>query len=111
MPDKTLGETLKSARQLGGYTLRQIEEATGISNAYLSQLENDKIKMPSANVLYKLSKMYSIELETLLGAAGIIRDAGPKVNHLLSPLKGFSLTAKEEQELINYLEFLRFKNR
>lgn len=51
----SLGETLKSARELIPLTLRQVEEAVGMSNAYLSQLENEKIKKPSANVLYKLS--------------------------------------------------------
>lgn len=70
---KTLGATLKDARLLASFTLRQVEEAAGISNAYLSQLENDKIKRPSANVLYKLASIYKIELNTLLSAAGIIK--------------------------------------
>jgi len=48
---KSLGKTLKVSRELIPLALRQVEEATGISNAYLSQLENDKIKKPSANVL------------------------------------------------------------
>ena len=51
---KTLGQVLKESREKSNKTMRDVEEATGISNAYLSQLENDKIKKPSANVLYKL---------------------------------------------------------
>lgn len=109
MEPKTLGQTLRAARDLGPYTLRQVEEATGISNAYLSQLENDKIKKPSANVLYKLAKMYAMELEVLLGAAGIIKDATDKIHHLLVPFKPMDLTKDEEQELLRYLEFLRHK--
>ena len=69
---KSLGSTLKELREIHRFTLRQVEEATGISNAYLSQLENDKIAKPSANVLYKLSNIYNVELDTLLAAAGII---------------------------------------
>ncbi len=52
---KSLGEKLRDARETQALTLRQVEEITGISNAYLSQLENNKIKKPSANILYKLS--------------------------------------------------------
>ena len=66
---KSLGKTLKDSREIIPLTLRQVEEATEISNAYLSQLENDKIKKPSANVLYKLASIYGIELDTLLQAS------------------------------------------
>ena len=47
----TLGITIKEARKRNGFTLKQVEDALGISNAYLSQLENEKIKSPSANIL------------------------------------------------------------
>lgn len=75
MSMKSLGLTLRESRDLIPMTLRQVEDATGISNAYLSQLENDKIKKPSASVLYKLASLYKIELNTLLRAAGIIEKA------------------------------------
>jgi transcriptional regulator with XRE-family HTH domain len=65
---------LKDLRDRSGLTLRQVEEATGISNAYLSQLENGKIKHPSAQSLYTLSKLYSTNIEDLLIAAGMIKD-------------------------------------
>ena len=80
--------------------------ATGISNAYLSQLENDKIKKPSANVLYKLSSIYNVDLNDLLAAAGIIQETESAKSRLLnSPaLSAEKLTLKEEQELLNYLK-------
>ena len=108
--NKTLGATLKQARELAGYTLRQIEEATGISNAYLSQLENEKIKRPSANVLYKLAKIYRMELDMLLSAGGIIDGEG-KINAILAPLPTIDLTKEEERQLLEYLEFLRWKDK
>lgn len=111
MSESTFGEVLKQARSLAGLTLRQVEESTGVSNAYLSQLENGKIKKPSANVLYKLAQMYAIQLEVLLGAAGIIPGAGPKVNTLPPPIPGRNLSEAEEQQLLEYLEFLRWKGR
>ena len=108
---KSLGKTLKEARELIPLTLRQVEEATGISNAYLSQLENDKIKKPSANVLYKLASIYNIELNNLLAASGIIEKHTPQKSKLLNTiaLSAETLTNTEEEELLKYLKFLRSK--
>lgn len=108
---KTLGQTLQESRKLSGLTLRQVEEAIDISNAYLSQLENDKIKKPSADVLYKLSSLYRIDLEILLYASGIIKDkpSGKGVVGGRLASKGIQLTAKEEEQLLQYLKFLRSK--
>lgn len=49
------GTWVYETRNRLGYTLRQIEDATGISNAYLSQLENGKIKKPSHDTVVKLT--------------------------------------------------------
>jgi len=48
----------KKIREEKGFTLRQVEEMTGINNAYLSQLENRKIKKPSYEVVYILHNLY-----------------------------------------------------
>lgn len=104
---KTLGETLKEARGLIRLTLRQVEEAICVSNAYLSQLENDKIKHPSANVLYKLASIYKIDLDVLLIASGIIKE---DQNIRKLKIKGaYVLTPEEERQLLEYLKFLRAK--
>lgn len=66
-------EILKNLRERAGLTLRQVEEATSISNAYLSQLENGKIKRPSAHSLYVLAKLYSVDVETLLIESGLVK--------------------------------------
>jgi transcriptional regulator with XRE-family HTH domain len=109
---KSLGRTLKDARELIPLTLRQVEEAIGISNAYLSQLENDKIKKPSANVLYKLANLYKIELNSLLAAAGIIQESTDSKNKLINSaaLSAENLKPEEEEQLLKYLKFLRSEN-
>lgn len=48
----------KKARIQKKLTLRQVEEITGISNTYLSQLENGKIKKPSHDTVQKLNAVY-----------------------------------------------------
>lgn len=112
--NKTLGDELRSCRESKKFTLREIEEMTGISNAYLSQLENNKIKKPSANILYKLANIYEVDFDFLLEAAGVIerkeREKGPR------SLSGFALysddlTSEEEDELVKYLKYLRFSEK
>ena len=102
---------LKEARELVPLTLREVEEASGISNAYLSQLETGKIKKPSASVLYKLATLYNVPLDSLLGSAGIIERYTPEQSRLLQKisLSAGKLTTEEEEELLNYLKYLRSK--
>lgn len=49
----------KTLRKDSGLTLREVEEKTGISTAYLSQLETGKIDNPSYKVTRTLWKLYS----------------------------------------------------
>jgi HTH-type transcriptional regulator, competence development regulator len=103
---RTLGQTLKDGRELMGFTLRQVEDATGISNPYLSMLENDKIKKPSAHVLCGLAKFYRIKLEALLLAAGIINAEEMESLAEISGPFG-KLTPAEERQMVSYLKFIR----
>lgn len=106
---KSLGEVLRDGRKLIPLTLRQVEEAIGVSNAYLSQLENHKIKKPSANVLYKLSTLYKIDMDVLLYACGLITDKPTAQSKLIARLG--DLTTDEETRLLDYLKYLRYKKR
>lgn len=54
-----LGNFLKILRKEHGYTLREVEAKTGISNTYISNLENGKKTTPSMETLFKLSKIYN----------------------------------------------------
>lgn len=53
------GEWFHKLRKEKGYTLRQTEDATGISNSYLSQFETGKIKKPSHHVIKTLLDWYN----------------------------------------------------
>lgn len=69
----TLSEHIKCRRLILGLTLRDVEKQTGISNAYLSQLENGRIKKPSYKTVQTLYNYFGImdeenmnELTTLI---------------------------------------------
>src|ERR1700678_3140801 len=70
----TLGQYIESIRKDRRMTLRQVEEATNkeVSNAYLSQIEQDKIQKPSPNVLHALSDIYAIDYGKLMEMAGYV---------------------------------------
>ncbi len=112
----TLGGYLASIRNDRKMTLRDVEEATekGVSNAYLSQIENDKIKKPSPNVLHTLSELYSISFEGLMGMAGHVTSSGvtnDETRHgRAATFAEHNLTSEEEKELIEYLQFIRRNN-
>jgi transcriptional regulator with XRE-family HTH domain len=109
----TLGEFLASIRADRRMTLRQVEEAANgvVSNAYLSQVENDKVRQPSPNVLHALAEIYGIDYGELMERAGhIMPSAGRSQNQRHGRLATFAdhhLTAAEEAELVRYLKFLR----
>jgi HTH-type transcriptional regulator, competence development regulator len=109
--DEQLGGVLRLRREELGFSLRQVEDKTGISNAYLSQVENHKITQPSPSVLQKLAELYGISYSRLMGLAGHPavdgRGRKPVFFRTSSGLK--EITREEERELLDYLRFLRMK--
>jgi transcriptional regulator with XRE-family HTH domain len=105
---QTLGEYLRLIRLSIPMTLREAEEASGVSNAYLSQLEQGKIARPSPPFLHKLAMAYKVSYEALMEKAGYV-DKGPTAR-LTGRLATFvidELTPDEEQQLLKFLAFLR----
>jgi transcriptional regulator with XRE-family HTH domain len=106
-----LGAVLADLRNAKGLSLREVEEATGkaVSNAYLSQLENGKIRKPSPNVLHSLAEVYAVPYEALMEKAGYLMptENGPGQRKRLAAFAIDDLTAEEEEELLKYLAFLR----
>lgn len=109
----TLGQYLASIRTDRRMTLREVEEATDkrVSNAYLSQIENDKIQKPSPNILHHLAAVYAISFENLMDRAGYLMPPGRGVEGerrtRVATFADHDLTAEEESELMQYLQFLR----
>jgi transcriptional regulator with XRE-family HTH domain len=107
-----LGSFLADLRTAKGLSLREVEEAAdrAVSNAYLSQLENGKIRKPSPNVLHKLAQIYAVPYEALMEKAGYLMPSEEKSAGRRRRLAVFAiddLTAEEEEELLKYLAFIR----
>jgi transcriptional regulator with XRE-family HTH domain len=113
----TLGQYLASIRNDRKMSLRQVEEASGkeVSNAYLSQLENEKIQQPSPTILNKLAEIYQIDYVTLMELAGYLPAAshrGATERHgRIATFAEHNLSPEEEAQLMEYLQFIRTKKR
>jgi len=105
------GPYLRSARERKGLSLRAVEEATGISNPYLSQLESGKVRQPSPIVLHKLATLLEVSYADLMRLAGYpIPDEPPASSKLSSASMRFqNVTPEEADALDEYLSFLRSK--
>jgi transcriptional regulator with XRE-family HTH domain len=108
-----LGTFLAKARSATGKSLRTIERETGISNAYLSQLETGKIKTPAPQNLHRLAEVYRVPYELLMELAGFpVPEASSASSTLADANARIGLiTPDEEEALIEYLQFIRSRKR
>jgi len=89
-------------------SLRSVEEATGVSNAYLSQLENGKIRQPSPVILNKLSDLYGVSYSEIMRLAGYPIPGRRDIGDAAHARSRFAdVTPEEEHALAEYLDFLR----
>lgn len=113
-----LPKTLRDIRALRGHSLRDVEEATGISNAYLSQLERGDAQKPSPDKLQALAKFYDVPYTDLMRAAGYLlkaemteRTGKESTNAVHAALMSAKLTPDEEDAVVKYIQFLRFQKK
>lgn len=110
-----LGEELRRLR--GNRSLREVEKATKISNAYISQIENGKIDEPSPHILYKLAEYYDVPYAFLMEAAGYLKPKQPANNQqqqgniggLEAALMSEDLTEEEAKQVKHFIQFLRLR--
>lgn len=114
----TLGQYLSSIREDRKLSQRAVEKATNkvVSNAYLSQIENDQIKKPSPNILHSLAELYAIPYENLMERAGFVvptrsRGGSEQRHGRVATFADHNLTAQEEAELVQFLGYLRSRKK
>ena len=86
--DEDVGEMLRRLR--GNRSLRGVQRLTGISNAYLSQVEKGD-RRPGPKVLSRLAALYGVRLQELLRRAGHLDIEGeePEVDEATEVERGY----------------------
>ncbi|WP_431679314.1 helix-turn-helix domain-containing protein [Kitasatospora sp. KL5] len=107
----SLGEYIREQRRNAQYSLRQLAEAAGVSNPYLSQIERG-LRKPSAEILQQIAKALRISAETLYVQAGILeerQEEGPGLRAaiLADPL----INERQKQALLSVYDAFLKENR
>jgi HTH-type transcriptional regulator, competence development regulator len=109
---ESLAAIFRESRDRLGMTLREVEAKTGISNAYLSQLESGKIKEPSPKTLHKLCELYGCSYSLALELAGYPVPTEQKLPVAARFAARIGKTTQDEETaLVEYLQFLRSRKR
>ena len=105
----SLGDYIREQRGVAQYSLRQLADAAGVSNPYLSQIERG-LRRPSAEILQQIAKALRISAETLYVRAGILdeRAGDPEVVNAI--LGDTVLSERQKSVLLDIYESFRREN-
>ncbi|MGA7987135.1 MAG: helix-turn-helix domain-containing protein [Candidatus Dormiibacterota bacterium] len=73
-PFKSVGDFIRSQREVMSLSMRQLAEMAKVSNPYLSQIERG-VYRPSAHVLKGIADALDMSAETLYREAGLLDDS------------------------------------
>ncbi|CAL9300022.1 MULTISPECIES: helix-turn-helix transcriptional regulator [unclassified Streptomyces] len=105
-----LGEYLREQRRTAQLSLRQLAEAAGVSNPYLSQIERG-LRKPSAEVLQQVAKALRISAETLYVRAGILDERDrEELETRAAILADPSINERQKQVLLQIYDSFRKEN-
>jgi len=94
-----LGEYLREQRRNAQLSLRQLADAAGVSNPYLSQIERG-LRKPSAEILQGIARGLRISAETLYVRAGILDERGDPPDLVAAVVRDPSLSERQKQVLL-----------
>lgn len=77
------GSLLKYLREQKGYSLKEMEEKTGVSAGYISRMETGERKAPSIPIVQLLADALDVELTELLDVSNNKTDEAKSISTLL----------------------------
>ncbi|UKS23965.1 helix-turn-helix domain-containing protein [Paenibacillus sp. HWE-109] len=117
-------DKLRDMRKLKGFTIRELADRSGVSAAYISQLENGNRGIPSPEVLMKLSEGLNTSYSELMDIAGYLESSPSEANFQSNPVNlrrflrenelmfdGFLLTPEDKEWVERMLTVLFWKER
>ena len=106
----SLGDYLREQRQAKRLSLRQLADAAGVSNPYLSQIERG-LRRPSAEVLHSIAGALRISAETLYAQAGILSPDEPEIRSVERAIRADTgLTPRQQDALVDVYRSFRGSN-
>ena len=106
---KSIGDYIREQREQARISVRQLAQAAGVSNPYLSQIERG-LRKPSADILQQIAKGLRISAEALYVQAGILEDRPADSGVRSALLADPELSERQKQVLIEIYESFRKEN-
>jgi transcriptional regulator with XRE-family HTH domain len=101
-----IGAYIREQREQAKISLRQLAQAAGVSNPYLSQIERG-LRRPSADILQQIARGLRISAEALYVQAGFLEDRPPGSGVRDAVLTDPELTERQKQMLLEVYESFR----
>jgi len=102
----SIGDYIREQREQAKISLRQLAQAAGVSNPYLSQIERG-LRKPSAEILQQIAKGLRISAEALYVQAGILEERNGDTRVKPAVLSDPYLTERQKQVLIDIYDSFR----
>ncbi len=103
----TIGSYIREQREQAKISIRQLAQAAGVSNPYLSQVERG-LRRPSADILQQIAKGLRISAEALYLQAGILDDKEGETTSVTEAIMADpEITERQKQMLIDIYESFR----
>lgn len=104
---KTLGDSLRNAREAKNLTQKDVSRKTGINNKTISNYEND-VSSPDPNTLKSFADIYETSVDYLLGRLNIHKETDLEAK-VSSSLNTDGLPEEAVKKVEEYIELLRLK--
>jgi len=105
----SIGDYIREQREQARISMRQLAQAAGVSNPYLSQIERG-LRKPSADILQQIAKGLRISAEALYVQAGILEDRQADSGVRSALLAETELSERQKQVLLEIYESFRREN-
>ncbi len=102
----SIGSYIREQREQAKISLRQLAQAAGVSNPYLSQVERG-LRRPSADILQQIAKGLRISAEALYVQAGILDEKRVETAVTDAIMADAEITDRQKQMLIDIYESFR----
>ena len=104
----SIGSYIREQREQAKISIRQLAQAAGVSNPYLSQVERG-LRRPSADILQQIAKGLRISAEALYVQAGILDDKEGETETSVTEaiMADPEITERQKQMLIDIYESFR----
>ncbi|HET9898493.1 MAG TPA: helix-turn-helix transcriptional regulator [Streptosporangiaceae bacterium] len=102
----SIGSYIREQREQAKISIRQLAQAAGVSNPYLSQVERG-LRRPSADILQQIAKGLRISAEALYVQAGILDDKPGETSVTDAVMADTEITERQKQMLLDIYESFR----